>query len=60
MAVYKAPLKDIQFVMNEVLDVSSLSKLPGYRKSSRYTIGPATPLTRGEPAKFFAAYCRRA
>ena len=31
MAVYKAPLKDIHFVLNEVLDVSSLSKLPGYR-----------------------------
>ncbi len=28
MAVYKAPLKDINFVLNEVLDVSSLSKLP--------------------------------
>ena len=29
MAVYKAPIKDIQFVLNEVLDVSSLAKLPG-------------------------------
>ncbi len=26
MAVYKAPIKDIQFVLNEVLDVSSLDK----------------------------------
>jgi alkylation response protein AidB-like acyl-CoA dehydrogenase len=34
MAVYKAPLKDIQFVMNEVLDVSSLSKLPGYEDAT--------------------------
>ena len=33
MAVYKAPLKDINFVLNEVLDVSSLSKLPGYQLS---------------------------
>ena len=29
MAVYKAAVKDINFVLNEVLDVSSLSKLPG-------------------------------
>ena len=28
MAVYKAPIKDIQFVLNEVLNVSSLAKLP--------------------------------
>ncbi len=38
MAVYKAPLKDIQFVMNEVLDVSSLSKLPGYEDATPDTI----------------------
>ena len=34
MAVYKAPLKDINFVLNEVLDVSSLSKLPGYQDAT--------------------------
>jgi len=38
MAVYKAPLKDIQFVMNEVLDVSSLSRLPGYEDATPDTI----------------------
>ncbi len=38
MAVYKAPLKDIQFVMNEVLDVSSLAKLPGYEDATPDTI----------------------
>jgi hypothetical protein len=36
MAVYKAPLKDIQFVLNEVLDVSQLAKLPGYEGSETY------------------------
>ncbi len=34
MAVYKAPIKDIQFVLNEVLDVSSLAKLPGYEEAT--------------------------
>jgi alkylation response protein AidB-like acyl-CoA dehydrogenase len=38
MAVYKAPLKDIQFVLNEVLDVSSLAKLPGYEEATPDTI----------------------
>jgi len=38
MAVYKAPLKDIAFVLNEVLDVSSLSKLPGYQDATPDTI----------------------
>lgn len=32
MAVYKAPIKDIQFVLNEVLDVSKLAQLPGYEE----------------------------
>jgi alkylation response protein AidB-like acyl-CoA dehydrogenase len=30
MATYKAPLKDMKFVLNEVLDFSELSGLPGY------------------------------
>ena len=38
MAVYKAPLKDINFVLNEVLDVSSLAKLPGYEDATPDTI----------------------
>ena len=38
MAVYKAPVKDIQFVLNEVLDVSSLSRLPGYEDATPDTI----------------------
>src|SRR5947199_10426663 len=37
MAVYKAPTKDIQFVLNEVLDVSSLAKLPGYEDATADT-----------------------
>ncbi|HTR83864.1 MAG TPA: acyl-CoA dehydrogenase C-terminal domain-containing protein [Reyranella sp.] len=38
MAVYKAPLKEMQFVLNEVLDVSSLAKLPGYEDATPDTI----------------------
>src|ERR671922_2163906 len=38
MAVYKAPVKDIQFVLNEVLDVSSLAKLPGCEEATPDTI----------------------
>jgi len=38
MAVYKAPLKDINFVLNEVLDVSTLAKLPGYQDATPDTI----------------------
>ncbi len=38
MATYKAPLKDIRFVMNEVLDVSSLAELPGYEDATPDTI----------------------
>jgi len=30
MPVYKAPLEDIDFVLNDVLDFGQLSKLPGY------------------------------
>jgi alkylation response protein AidB-like acyl-CoA dehydrogenase len=38
MAVYKAPLKDINFVLNEVLDVSKLATLPGYQDATPDTI----------------------
>lgn len=33
-----------------------LSRIHGYRKSSRYVLGPATPLTLGEPEKFLAIH----
>ncbi|KAJ9503579.1 hypothetical protein H2202_000718 [Exophiala xenobiotica] len=33
-----------------------LSKLPGYRRSLRYVIGPKTPLTQGEPPKYLAIH----
>jgi uncharacterized protein (TIGR02118 family) len=33
-----------------------LSKLPGYRRSLRYTIGSKTPMTQGEPAKYLAIH----
>ncbi len=35
MASYKAPLREISFVLHDVLDVSSLTKLPGYEESGR-------------------------
>lgn len=35
MPTYKAPLEDIRFILNEVIDAGSLAKLPGY--------GEATP-----------------
>ena len=38
MAVYKGPVKDITFVLNEVLDVASLAKLPGYEDATPDTI----------------------
>ena len=33
-----------------------LHKLPGYRRSSRYVIGPRTSLTHGEPPKYLAIH----
>ncbi|MBM3644672.1 MAG: acyl-CoA dehydrogenase [Alphaproteobacteria bacterium] len=47
MAVYKAPLKDIRFVMNEVLDVSRLATLPGCEDATPETIEAVV----GEAAK---------
>ena len=38
MAVYKAPIKDIQFVLNEVIDVAKLAKMPGYEDATPDTI----------------------
>lgn len=36
--------------------LEQLSKLPGYRRSSRYILGPKTPLTLGEPGRFLAIH----
>ncbi len=33
-----------------------LHKLPGYRRSLRYIIGPKAPLTEGEPPKYLAVH----
>jgi len=33
-----------------------LGRLPGYRRSLRYVIGPPTPLTLGEPPKYLAIH----
>src|SRR6266700_3427054 len=34
MSVYKAPLRDFLFVLDELLDVSALAKLPGYEEAT--------------------------
>ncbi|MBM3620948.1 MAG: acyl-CoA dehydrogenase [Alphaproteobacteria bacterium] len=34
MATYKVPLKDMRFVLNEVIDVSRVSALPGYAEAT--------------------------
>jgi alkylation response protein AidB-like acyl-CoA dehydrogenase len=35
MPIYKAPLEDIRFVLNEVIDASALSALPGYGEATK-------------------------
>ncbi|MFY9287777.1 MAG: acyl-CoA dehydrogenase C-terminal domain-containing protein [Alphaproteobacteria bacterium] len=34
MPIYKAPLEDIRFLLNEVIDAGGLSKLPGYSEAT--------------------------
>ena len=34
MPTYKAPLDDVRFLLNEVLDVEQLSRLPGYEEAT--------------------------
>ncbi len=34
MPIYKAPLEDIRFVLNEVIDAASLAALPGYAEAT--------------------------
>ena len=34
MATYKAPLRDMQFLLNEVFDAGQLAKLPGYEEAT--------------------------
>ncbi len=34
MATYKAPLREMRFVLNELLDFEQLSKLPGYEEAT--------------------------
>ena len=38
MQIYKAPLRDMRFVLHEMLDVEQLSKLPGYEEATADTI----------------------
>ncbi len=38
MPVYKAPLEDIRFILNEVIDAGSLSQLPGYSEATTETV----------------------
>ncbi|MEQ8750782.1 MAG: acyl-CoA dehydrogenase N-terminal domain-containing protein, partial [Amphiplicatus sp.] len=35
MTTYAAPLRDMQFILHEVLDVSKYSNLPGFADASR-------------------------
>ena len=38
MASYKAPLREIEFVLSDVLNVGQLSKLPGYEDATSETV----------------------
>jgi alkylation response protein AidB-like acyl-CoA dehydrogenase len=38
MASYKAPLREIEFVLHDVLDAGQLAKLPGYGEATRDTV----------------------
>ena len=38
MQIYKAPLRDIRFVLHEMLDAEQLSKLPGFEEATSDTI----------------------
>jgi alkylation response protein AidB-like acyl-CoA dehydrogenase len=38
MPSYKAPLDDIRFILNEVIDASALTQLPGYAEATTETI----------------------
>jgi len=33
-----------------------LHKIPGYRRTPRYLLGPKAPLTKGEPARYLAVH----
>ena len=38
MPIYKAPLEDIRFILNEVIDAQGLTKLPGYAEATSDSI----------------------
>src|SRR5208282_2697759 len=38
MPNYKAPLDDIRFILNEVIDAGSLAQLPGYGEATPETV----------------------
>ncbi len=38
MPTYKAPLDDIRFILNEVIDAGSLAQLPGYTEATAETV----------------------
>lgn len=40
MPTYKAPLRDIRFVLNEVLDVQQLASLPGFEQATPDLVDP--------------------
>ena len=39
MPVYKAPLRDMQFLLNDVFDTAQLAKLPGYEEATSELAG---------------------
>lgn len=51
------PVDEVDFenwYLEEHLEM--LSKLPGYRRTSRYVLGPKLPITLGEPGRFLAIH----
>lgn len=51
------PVDEVDFenwYRQEHLDM--LHEIPGYRRSSRYVLGPRAPLTLGQPPKYLAIH----
>ena len=39
MPIYKAPLEDVRFVMDEIVGLDKLSALPGYEDATPELVG---------------------
>ena len=46
MQTYKAPLRDMRFVLHEVLNVTSLAELPGYEDATPDLVDAVLQLRR--------------